>query len=504
MSAAAGVQPRGREIATSRWPLLAIVALAAVLRLATLGSQSLWFDEAFTAVHTLHPSLTATLSSMVHTENSPFLWYVLEWLDYRALGMSEVALRLPSAIAGIATVPFAWGVGRELAGRRAAIVCALLVAVGPLFVWYSQEARVYALYALLAAVATYCFLRLLRLADRRAAIYFTVSAALCLMTHYFAVFLLAPMCVWLIVDRRMRRFALPVVGVIVLVGLALIPLVHAQGGHFTQWIGRWPLAERTLAVAQYWLLGESGAPLGHAVELLVALPVLIGTVLWLARALRRPPAVPAGEIRGALTALAICAPAILVPILLAAVGIDYLTPRNLIGAMIPFTGLVAVMLGSASTGAAGVACAAGAVIAMLAVTLDVNVNHRLQRGDWRGLAAALPADPATRAITAAHLATTPLQYYLPQLHVLPSGHEVDVSEIDEVGYAPIRPGARTPPAPGFSYVGAVDAHGMIAYRFRAPSPRPVPVSALLAHPLMPPEQGEAAEVLVSPRVRTGG
>ncbi len=227
---------------------------------------------------------------MVHTENSPFLWYLTEWVDYRLLGSSEFALRLPSALAGIATVPVAWGIGRELAGRRAAIVCSLLVAVGPLFVWYSQEARVYALYALLGALATLCFLRLLRLADRRAAVYFAVTAALCLMTHYFAVFLLAPMCVWLIADRRLRRFALPVVGAIVVVGIALVPLLLAQGGHFTQWIGRWPLGERTLAIAQYWLLGESGAPLGHSIEFLVALPVLIGVVLWLARACaaRRP------------------------------------------------------------------------------------------------------------------------------------------------------------------------------------------------------------------------
>ncbi len=139
---------------------------------------------------------------------------------------------------------------------------------------------------------------------------------------------------------------------------------------------------------------------------------------------------------------------------------------------------------------------------MLAVTLDVDVSHRLQRGDWRGLAAALPANPSTpgdhrcapRDDTAA---------VLPAAAARPAGTgaQVLVSEIDEAGYAPIRPGARTPPAPGFRFVGSVDAHGMIGYRFRAATPRVVSESQLVAHPLMVYEQGETPEVLVSPDVR---
>jgi mannosyltransferase len=147
------------------WPLAALTLLAAALRLSTLGLQSFWYDEAFTPVHVLHPSLWATLRSVAHTENTPPLWYVLAWADARVLGTGEVALRLPSALAGIATVPVAWALGRELEGPRArgaAAVCAALVAVNPLFVWYSQEARAYALFVLVAALAMLCFLRVLR------------------------------------------------------------------------------------------------------------------------------------------------------------------------------------------------------------------------------------------------------------------------------------------------------------------------------------------------------
>ena len=150
-----------------RWPRSTL--LAAALRLSTLDLQSFWYDEAFTPVHVLHPSLWATLRSVVHTENTPPLWYVLAWADSRVLGTGEVALRLPSALAGIATVPVAWAIGararRPAPRARAAIVCAALVAVNPLFVWYSQEARAYALFVLMAALAMLCFLRARARAD---------------------------------------------------------------------------------------------------------------------------------------------------------------------------------------------------------------------------------------------------------------------------------------------------------------------------------------------------
>ena len=137
--------PRVAEPPTERWaawwPLAGVVLLAAALRLSTLGLQSFWYDEAFTPVHVLHTGLGATLRAVVHTENSPPLWYLIAWADVRLLGDGEVALRLPSALAGVATVAVAWGIGEQLAGRRSALIAATLTAVNPLFVWFSQEAR---------------------------------------------------------------------------------------------------------------------------------------------------------------------------------------------------------------------------------------------------------------------------------------------------------------------------------------------------------------------------
>src|SRR2546429_5043968 len=160
---------------------------------------------------------------------------------------------------------------------------------------------------------------------------FALAGSLALLTHYFAVFLLLGMVLWLLADRGSRRGALGASAVLALVGLALLPLIVAQGGHGTQWIGRWALSSRLQAIPQYYLTGYSGAPLGHGIELLVALPILAGVALGA----RRLPLSP--EARAARLVAALVAVAILAPILLAVVGADYLAPRNLVGAMVPLT-----------------------------------------------------------------------------------------------------------------------------------------------------------------------
>jgi mannosyltransferase len=474
------------------WPLAGLVVAAALLRLSTLDLQSFWYDEAYTPVHVLHAGLGATLRSMVHSENSPPLWYLIAWADYRVLGNGEVALRLPSALAGVATVPVAWAIGRELAGRRAAIVAAALVAANPLFVWYSQEARVYGLFVLTGALALLCFLRAQRdpTPGRMAA--FAATGVLALTTHYFAIFMLVPMVVWLLCDRDTRRAALPAVGALTLAGLALLPLISAQGGHGTQWIGRWPLSERLQAIPQYYLTGYSAASLGHGIELLVALVVLAGVGLGLWRMLDRgAPGAPArGDLaawpdgsgrRSLVMVLSIAACGIFVPIALVAFGADYLAPRNLVAAMIPVTALIAALFAWPGTGRAGVAAGVVLALAFLALSLDVNLSPRLQRGNWRGLATILRAGPSARVITTVELGGAPLQYYLPALRHLPRGGSVSVTEIDETGYAPLRGSAGRSPAPGFHLLERRDVDGLIVYRFVSPVPRSVSEATLRRH-----------------------
>jgi len=504
------------------WPLAALVLLAAVLRLATLTEQSFWYDESFTPVHVLHTGLGATLKALVHSENTPPLWYLLAWVDVRLFGDGALALRLPSALAGIATVPVVWAIGNALSGRRAALIGAAIVAVNPLFVWYSQEARAYGLFVFFAALAMLCFVRLLREPSTRRVAWFALSGALALLTHYFAVFLLIPMVLLLLRDRSARRAALPGAAALAVVGLALLPLISAQGGHGTQWIGRWALSSRLQAIPQYFLTGYSGSPLGHGVELLVALPILAGIALGAWRLLgsasgggpvetasartstASPLSTPAPSAvadrssapsarDGAWITLAIAAFGMLAPIVLAVLGADYLAPRNLVAAMVPVSVLLAILLAAidgADVLSIGAVLTALVLAAFLAVSLDVDASPRLQRGNWRDLAKLLDREGRPRAITTVELGAAPLNYYLPQLHLhnLARRATVSVSEIDETGYAPLRHGAGRRPAAGFHLLERREIDGLIVYRFVSSVPRTVSEAALrrnvitLAHP----------------------
>ena len=142
----------------------------------------------------------------------------------------------------------------------------------------------------------------------------------------------------------------------------------------------------------------------------------------------------------------------LLPLALALLGADYLAPRNLLGAMIPVSAAIAVIVGSPRTGRAGIIAGAAIAAASLAITIDVDLSPRLQRGNWRALAHALGPGTNTRAITTVQLGETPLQYYLPGLRSLHTGKKVLVDEIDETGYAPLRRGAGRSPVPGLRRV----------------------------------------------------
>ena len=176
-----------RAAAVRYWPVLALTLLGAALRFPTLDRQSFWLDELVTA-SLLDRSLGDVLREIPRTEATPYLYYVVAWVWSSVFGLGEVGLRSLSALAGTATIPIAYGAGVVLVSRRAGLVAAALVATNPFLVWYSQEARSYALFALLWATSVLTFGLALR-GDRRWLAGWALVSALAIATHYFGLFL---------------------------------------------------------------------------------------------------------------------------------------------------------------------------------------------------------------------------------------------------------------------------------------------------------------------------
>jgi 4-amino-4-deoxy-L-arabinose transferase-like glycosyltransferase len=450
----------------------ALTVAAAALRFSTLDVQSFWHDEAVTAHRIIRHSLFATIGKVPGSESTPPLYYVLAWAWTRVFGISEVGLRSLSALIGTATVPVAYLAARTLTPRRApALATCALAAVSPVLVWYSQEARAYVLLVLLGALSFLFFIRALQGGERRDLVWWAVVSALALCAHYFAVFVVLAEVVWLL--RSRVRGAVPAVACVAIVGAALLPLaIHQANQGHTSWISSIPLRTRAGDLLKEFVIGPSGSP---TVALSILAGVLVaGALVLLAlkggereRLDARPPLIVGGV-------------ALLLPLALAIVGLDYFFPRNLIAAWLPLAALVGLGCGLAAVRRVGAALAAALCCTLLAITISVNFNDRLQRPDWRGVAHTLGPVSGTRAVITPATGDDPLEYYLPGAGRILRRHAT-VGEVDLVGW-PLA-GKRPPRLAGFQLFASERVKTFTLYRYRSPQPRLVSRATLLAHHL---------------------
>jgi mannosyltransferase len=129
---------------------LAILLVATGLRFYRLDAQSFWNDEGNTARLVERP--VALIIEGAAGDIHPPGYYLLLHVWRALAGESEFALRAFSALCGVLTVAVAAAAGQYVGGRRVALGAALIVAVHPLSVYYSQEARMYALLGLASAL----------------------------------------------------------------------------------------------------------------------------------------------------------------------------------------------------------------------------------------------------------------------------------------------------------------------------------------------------------------
>jgi hypothetical protein len=400
--------------------VLGLTLLGAALRFPTLDRQSFWLDELVT-VSLLDHGLGDAVREVPRTEATPFLYYLVAWVWGSLFGLGEVGIRTLSALAGMATIPIAYGAGAVLVSRRTGIVAAALVAVNPFLVWYSQEARSYALLALLGAGTVLAFGHALR-GSRRALVAWAVLSGLAIATHYYALFLVAAEIVWLLVRARPRR---PVVLVSLIPAATLVahvPLLLEQRDNGEAVTGS-SLAVRIAGIPKNLVVGYSfpAEALGSA---LAALLVLTGVALLF----RLAP----GERRGALVAGSLVAVVILTPVVLALGGADYLIARNTIVAVVP----AAVCLGAGfATGRLGVVAATALCVLSAGIALAPAFDTSYGRTDWRGAAEVLSTPDGPRAIVVTPYMSRMLwRPYLSRLQE-PAADGTTVEEIAVLGLA---------------------------------------------------------------------
>jgi len=166
----------------------ALTVAGLVVRL--LSSRGIWLDEA-TSIWQAQMPLGELLETLRTVDVHPPLHHLVLWVTVRVAGTGELAVRLPSLLAATALVPVLYAAGRDIYDRRAGLVAAALGTVAPFAVWYAQEARMYALFMLLALLVTWLQVRIMRDGRRRDWAAYTVAAAALVATQYLGLFLIA-------------------------------------------------------------------------------------------------------------------------------------------------------------------------------------------------------------------------------------------------------------------------------------------------------------------------
>lgn len=429
----------------------AIVVAGALLRFVGLEHQSFESDELVT-LSLVHKSFSGMLARIPHSEATPPVYYVLVWAWTHVVGRSDAGLRSMSALFGTATVPVSYLVGRAmLRSRSGGLIVAALLAVAPVMIWYSQEARSYALFVFFGALSLLYFARSLDAPSRTNLGGWAVWSSFAIATHYFAGFLVLAETILLL--RRLRRRFAPALAFVLVVTAALAPLAYHQyrgAGAKWAWFKRANPGSRLHELLErffFFNYNPGRTPL-------LVLAVIVAAVLALRgrRVARAPEALLVGGI------------SVVVPFVLVFAGIDVFEYRNLLVAWLPFA--VAVAAGIATLpGSARVATATVAALALLGCTLMISRRVDLQRGSWRAGATVLESIPGPRVVMPTQVSL--LYHYWPVQNLPRRG--VRVAEVDVIGQGIGSVSSLHLDLPGFRMVEKTTAGNMTILRLRAPS-----------------------------------
>lgn len=209
-------------------PILLLLILAAwAWRLHGLDAQSLWRDEVDSLRFATRPLAESLAMFRRPGENGPLYFLLLRpWL--MAAGQSEFALRFPSALMGVLAIPLLYVWGRRWFGATVGLVAALLLAANPYHLWYSQEAKMYALLVVVIMLSLAAFVWALERGRWWRWAIWLVATTACFYIHVLGVFVIPLEVVWFLLVPAWRRrwlgFGLALVALV----LPYVPLVWWQ------------------------------------------------------------------------------------------------------------------------------------------------------------------------------------------------------------------------------------------------------------------------------------
>ncbi len=179
--------------------IFAILFLALLLRLINLN-QSLWLDEAVQAI-TARGSFSSIFSEIVGDFHPPLYHFLMHfWVGI--FGSSEIALRAPSVLFGLGAVWFIYLIGKTIGSNKTALWAAVFLTTSPFNIYYSQEARMYAMACFLATASFYFLLKTDK-TKKNSFLYFLFTVLL-LYTDYYGFLVLLAQSIYFLIKRKFK------------------------------------------------------------------------------------------------------------------------------------------------------------------------------------------------------------------------------------------------------------------------------------------------------------
>lgn len=199
-----------------------------LIRLVSLN-QSLWLDEAISANVAKNLGFLEIVKNFSINDFHPPLYYWILKLWIIFFGTSESSLRMPSIIFSLVTIYFVYLIGKKIKNEKTGIWAAILTATNPLFLYYSQETRMYSLVTMFLSVCLYFFIEIInnKKINKRKIILFNLFSFLSFCSFYGSIFLLLSFGIYLLIKKKNKLLFLTSIGTIISI-LVLSPLLKTQ------------------------------------------------------------------------------------------------------------------------------------------------------------------------------------------------------------------------------------------------------------------------------------
>src|SRR3989344_1053943 len=178
-----------------------ILIVATILRLINL-KQSLWLDEAINVNNAANLSFKSLILNYSLGDFHPPLYHLILRSLILFFGQSEIAVRTPSVILGVTIVFVTYLLAKKLFDAKTALIAATLLAVAPLHIYYSQEARMYILAGAFTSLSVYFFISLVQKDTILSWVGFIASTTLMLYSDYLPYLMIPIYGLFLILNKK--------------------------------------------------------------------------------------------------------------------------------------------------------------------------------------------------------------------------------------------------------------------------------------------------------------